>query len=167
MRLYYLPLLLLLAWPACAQREESSEYHRHHLALLLGGSHNTEKNGSTAGGDYEFRFTRAFGVIATGEYVGGGFREDVFAFTPAVHPWRGLKLLAGAGFDRELARHDAARAGEDAHDKNVRALFRFGGGYDFHLGRGFTAGPDFAIDFLKGEKVLVYGINIGFGFQRR
>lgn len=140
----------------------SNEFHRHHFGGLLAGSHNTEKNGLTVGGDYEFRFVKQFGVMATGEYVGGGFREDLFAFTGVVHPWKGLKLQAGPGFERELKKHETA--GEPVHGEATRALFRVGGGYDIEVGKHMTIGPDIAVDFLKGEKVFVYGITIGFGF---
>lgn len=119
----------------------------------------------TVGGDYEFRFVRQFGVMATGEYVGGGFREDLFAFTGVVHPKKGLKLQAGPGFERELNRHEPAGAESEAvHHEATRALFRIGGGYDIEVGKHMTIGPDIAVDFLKGEKVFVYGVTIGFGF---
>lgn len=173
MRFHSLSLVLLAAvaltgTAAFAQEEGSSEFHRHHFGGLLAGSHNTEKNGLTVGGDYEYRFVRKFGVMATGEYVGGGFREDLFAFTAVVHPWKGLKLQAGPGFERELNRKEAEIAeGETLTNSANRALFRIGGGYDIEVGKHMTIGPDFAVDILKGEKVFVYGITIGFGFSGR
>lgn len=168
------PLLLLpalvLVLPAFGQHEsDGSEagHHRHHVAFLAGGSHNTEKDGGTFGADYEFRLSRRIGVLATYEHVGGDFREDLMAFTAAWHSWKGLRLSAGPGFDREPSETEAlAERDSRSNGRHVRRLFRIGGGYDFHLPRGFTVGPDFAVDFLKGEKVLVYGINIGFGFGR-
>ncbi|MGB9609837.1 MAG: hypothetical protein ACPL7M_02610 [Bryobacteraceae bacterium] len=171
MRASSLLLALLLAAPCTfGQHEERAAeegHHRHHVAFLAGGSHNTEKNGDTFGADYEFRFARRAGILATYEHVGGDFREDLMAFTAAVHPWKGLRLAAGPGFDREpREREGGAEAVPAEMGKRVRGLFRVGGGYDFHLPHGFTIGPDLAVDILKGEKVLVFGINIGFGFGR-
>ncbi|MCS7042796.1 MAG: hypothetical protein NZR01_08390 [Bryobacteraceae bacterium] len=171
MRPVLLFLALILALPISAQQEGSGNeqtHHRHHVAFLGGGSHNTKKDGDTFGADYEYRFANRVGLLTTYEHVGGDFREDLVAFTAAWHPWKGLRLVAGPGFDREPREmeagheHAAAEAG-----KRFRGLFRVGGGYDFHLPHGFTIGPDFAMDILRGEKVFVYGINIGFGFGRR
>lgn len=169
--LSFLLSLALLPGAVFGQHEEAAReegHHRHHIALLTSGSHNTKKDGDTMGVDYEYRFAHRLGVLATYEHVGGDFREDVVAFTAAWHPWRGLRFVAGPGFDRE------PREAEDAHEhspadkgRRTRALLRLGGGYDFHLARGFTIGPDLAVDILRGEKVLIYGINIGFGLGRR
>lgn len=163
-------LLLLAGTPAVAQHEEpeTEEIHTHHVAVLAGGSHNTEKDGATVGADYEYRFHRRLGALASFEYVGGDFREDLFAFTAAWHPWKGLRLIAGPGFDRELKRHEEPAHAEPAEaHKNVRGLFRTGAGYEFHIKEHFTVGPEIAVDILKGEKVFVYGINFGWGFGRR
>ena len=174
MRFCSIPLVLtavvaLTGFASFAEEGAPSEFHRHHFGGLLAGSHNTEKNGFTAGGDYEFRFVRQFGVMATGEYVGGGFREDLFALTAVVHPWHGLKLQAGPGFEHELNRHEVAgEAGSEVlHHEATRKLLRIGGGYDIEVGKHMTIGPDIAVDFLKGEKVFVYGITIGLGFSGR
>lgn len=74
-----------------------------------------------------------------------------------------MKLQAGPGFDHELRRHESELA-EEIHLRTNRGLFRVGAGYDFAIGKGLTIGPDFAYDILKGERVVVYGITIGFGF---
>ncbi len=160
---------LLLAVPLPAQHEaREHEEHRHHVAVLAGGSHNTKKDGSTVGGDYEYRFHHRFGALASVEYVGGDFREDVFAFTAAWHPWKGLRLIAGPGFDREFRQHEEAGHGETAEKHGrYRALLRTGAAYEFHIWQHFTIGPEIAVDVLKGEKVFVYGINFGWGFGRR
>ena len=150
---------------ALAEEHAAEHYHRHHFAALISGSHSGEKNGFTIGGDYEFRFARPLGFTVTGEYVGGSFREELVAFTATAHPWKGLKLQAGPGFDHELRRHEAGHAeGVVVHHKVNRALFRVGAGYDIEVGKHLSLGPDFAYDILKGERVFVYGITIGFGF---
>jgi hypothetical protein len=161
---------LLLPFAALAEEHHGAEYHRHHIAALVSGSHAEGKNGLTLGGDYEFRFSRYVGVMATAEYVGGGFREDLFAFTASFHPWKQLKIQAGPGFERELKHEEAAThsTGEESvPESGRRGLFRFGAGYDFEINKHMTIGPDFAFDILKGEKVFVYGITIGFGFKSK
>jgi hypothetical protein len=167
-----LPVLLLLLAPASlpAQHERSAgeEIHRHHFAVLGAGSHNTKKDGATIGADYEYRLHQRLGALASFEYVGGDFREDVFAFTAAWHPWKGLRLIAGPGFDRELKRHEETAHGEETgHHQTYRGLFRTGASWEFHVKEHFTVGPEIAVDILKGEKVFVYGINLGWGFGRR
>lgn len=163
-------LLLLAGTPLLAQHEarETEEIHKHHVAVLAGGSHNPEKDGATVGADYEYRFHRRLGALASFEYVGGDFREDLFAFTAAWHPWKGLRLIAGPGFDREPKSHGEPAHAEPAEaHRNVRGLFRTGASYEFHIKEHFTVGPEIAVDSLKGEKVFVYGINFGWGFGRR
>ncbi|MBI4890744.1 MAG: hypothetical protein HY821_08985 [Acidobacteria bacterium] len=161
--------LLVPAVSAQEQKEkEAEEYHRHHFGILMAGSHNTEKNGFTPGADYEFRFLRHLGVMATYEHVGGGFREDLLALTAAVHPWKGLELQIGPGWERETGKHEAtAQEGSSTESGGRRALLRLGVGYDWEIGKHMTIGPDFAFDFLHGEKVFVYGVTIGFGFRAR
>jgi len=160
-------IFIILASPVRAQEKEGEGYHRHHVGALFGGSHNTEKNGFTVGGDYEFRWSRPVGLMVTGEYVAGAFREDLWAVTAAIHPWKGLKLQAGPGFEQEFPARRAAEAeSAEEHGKRVRGLFRFGAGYEFEVNERMTIGPDFAFDILKGERVFVYGIVVGFGFHR-
>ncbi|MFZ5926346.1 MAG: hypothetical protein ACOYX1_02755 [Acidobacteriota bacterium] len=151
-----------------SEGSENEEIHRHHFAVLAGGSHNTEKNGATIGVDYEYRFHHRLGALASFEYAGGDFREDVYIFTATWHPWKGLRLIAGPGFDRELKRkEETGHPVEAEHHSKYRGLFRTGASWEFHLKEHFTIGPEIAVDILKGEKVFVYGINFGWGFGRR
>lgn len=161
--------LLALAAPAAVAEEHAAEhYHRHHFAALISGSHSGEKDGFTIGGDYEFRFARPLGLTVTGEYVAGSFREELVVFTATAHPWKGLKLQAGPGFDHELRRHETEHSeGAATHQKVNRALFRIGAGYDIEVGKHMSIGPDLAYDILKGQRVFVYGVTIGFGFSDR
>ncbi len=174
-RSFLLPVAaaFVAACPLMAQQEGhegrgAEEIHRHHFAVLAGGSHNTKKDGGTIGADYEYRFHHRLGALASFEYVAGDFREDVYVFTAAWHPWKGLRLIAGPGFDRELKRkEETEHLAEPEHHSKYRGLFRTGASWEFHLKEHFTIGPEIAVDVLKGEKVFVYGINFGFGFGRR
>lgn len=174
-RIVLLPplLALLAAYPSPAQHggrgsQESGEIHRHHFAVLAAGSHNTKKDGATIGADYEYRLYHPLGVLASFEYVGGDFREEVFAVAAAWHPWKGLRLIAGPGFDRELKQKEEAGHRETAENPGrYRPLFRTGASWEFHWKEHVTFGPEIAVDILRGEKVFVYGINFGWGFGRR
>jgi hypothetical protein len=157
--------------PAFAQHESTAQEegrHRHHVAFLAGGSHNTKKDGDTFGVDYAYGFVNRVGLLIAYEHVGGDFREDLMAFTAAWHPWKGLRLVAGPGFDREARESEALpEQAPVSGGKRTQGLLRVGGGYDIQLPHGFSIGPDLAVDILRGEKVFLYGVNIGFGFGRR
>lgn len=158
-------LSLLVSLVSAHAQEPAATHHAQearmpfHAAGLLGESHSGERNGVTMGGDFEFRFSRPLGIGVTGEHVNEPFRENVWIVPLLIHPVGGLKLTVGPGFER--VREDGAEAIEQ------RALWRAGVGYDIAMKHGWTVGPDVAVDFVAGEKVLVYAVAIGREFGRR
>ena len=139
-----------------------------HVAALVGESHNGDRNGLTLGGDFEFRLGRLVGVGVTAEHVNEPFRENVWIVPLLIHPKAGLKLTAGAGFERVRDEGRAAAAAENTPAKVAqRALWRLGAGYDLALHHGWTLDPDVAIDFVDGERVIVYSFGIGKEFGHR
>ncbi len=150
-----------LASAAHAQTGEAEMPSLVHAAMLIGDTHSLDQNGFTLGGDVEVRPWRLLGVGVTGEHVSEPFRENIVLVSAVVHPARGLKLLIGPGFERD-------RHGE-AHETEQHALLRVGVGYDVPLRHGWTFDPDVAVDFVSGERVLVYAFAIGkeFGARRR
>lgn len=154
-------LTLVLAPTARAWADEpSAEFHLFHAAFLMGGTHNGERNALTVGGDIEFRPTHLFGIGLTGEHVKEPFRENVWIVPVIVHPTRGLKLSVGPGIERIV------EPGSD-HLTEQHALLRVGATYDVPLRRGWTLDPDIAVDFVEGERVVVYAIAIGKEFGRK
>ncbi len=154
-------LILVLAPSVRAWADEpSEEVHLFHAALLLGGTHNGERNALTFGGDIEFRPTRPVGIGLTAEHVNEPFRENVWVVPVIVHPTHGLKLSVGPGLERVV------EPGPD-HLTAQHALLRVGASYEVPLGHGWTLDPDIAIDFVEGERVLVYAVAIGKEFGRQ
>jgi len=122
--------------PAFAQDQAGEAAHegghllRHEVSLVLAGTYEprdesehhgeraghdsgTQTNLFTLGGEYEYRIHRLFGIGGTVEYITRE-RNWLFVFAAVVHPYRGLKLLAGPGFER---RHEEA---------NTELVLRFG-----------------------------------------
>lgn len=128
---------------------------RHHAGVFLGAASNLN-NGDVhmaAGLDYEFIFpsTRpVFGIGMIMEFVFAEHMETVLALPIYVHPYKGLKawIAPGAAIPEGGATH---------------FLFRFGAGYDFHLGK-ITLTPQMSYDQVKCCGLLVYGVGLGFAF---
>lgn len=147
--------LAFTAMGAAAQAEEpAGEFHRFHAAVLIGGSHNGDLNALTFGGDVEFRPTRPIGIGFTGEHVNEPFRENVWIVPVVLHPMPRFKLSVGPGIER-------AREAGEGHHVAQHALLRVGATYDIPLTHGWTLDPDIAVDFVNGERVVVYAMAIG------
>jgi hypothetical protein len=146
--------LLAMALPAHAQEGSAEGFHRFHAAALVGESHEGARNGITFGGDLELRLARFVGIGLTGEHVNEPFRENVFVAPLIIHPSHGLRLMVGPGVER-------ATREEAPHGFEQHLLLRGGVGYDFSLRHGWTLDPDVAVDFVDGQRVLVYAIAIG------
>lgn len=158
---------------ATASEHEAHEFHRHHVSVFLGattadipvegehGHSGTENEGGegseetttetegTVGIDYQYRFSRAWGLAIAFEYVGGGARNWMAGLGPALHPVAGLELYAGPGFEH--------------NDGENEFVFRVGLAYEFEVGR-WSLTPAFNLDFVDGEQTYVYGIYVGKGF---
>ncbi len=100
--------------------------------------------------DYEYRFTKHFGVGGLVDYAGGDIDATVIAVVFFIHPFASANILIAPGLE--------------IHDGHEEEMLRAGVGWDFHLGDKLTLTPTFAIDFVNSEEIKVYGINIGMGF---
>ena len=117
-----------------AHEEAEHEFHRHHMALILGNTQNDgSENGLSVGLDYEYRFNKWLGLGGLAEYAGG----------TEVH--------------KEHEGH-----GEDKRTRDW--VVRTGVAYQFPFGERYTIGPEFNVDFSEHETLFVYGIAIGLGF---
>jgi hypothetical protein len=146
--------LIVSASAALAQDAPGDGFHRFHAAALIGESHEGARNGITFGADLEVRLARRVGVGITGEHVNEPFRENVWVAPLVIHPSHGLRIMVGPGLER--ATRDEAPHGFEQH-----LLLRGGIGYDFALRHGWTLDPDVAVDFVDGQRVLVYAVAIG------
>lgn len=150
---------------AGAAEHEEHEFHRHHFSVFLGVTDGEiekeapvegeseggavvfeDQRAFTLGLDYEYRLNRYWGVGALVDYAGKDYRSWVAGVPLVLHPGGEWKLYAAPGL-------------EDGEEFLVRA----GVMYDFEVGR-FSIAPALNVDFVDGEEVLVYGVNIGKGF---
>lgn len=142
---------LLLA-PASASWAGEAEGHRHAIALFTGVSDGEEQDLSL-GLEYEFRPVDLFGVGLIAEHTPGAHHDGATVAAGALfaHPWRGLRITAGAGTESEPHHGD-------------EFLLRAGMAYEFHLEESLLLTPSFGVDFVDGEEILVYGISFGLAF---
>jgi hypothetical protein len=142
------------------------EFQRHHLSVFLGVTDGEVENGAepgaesegsgivvedesafTMGLDYVYRLNRRWGVGALVDFAAGDLRSWVFGIPVSLHPAGGWDLFVAPGF-------------EDKADKDREFLMRAGVSYHFEVGR-FTVAPALQVDFVDGEEIPVYGVNIG------
>ena len=128
---------------------KESHYHRNHVGLMLGNTHEEGEDDFTVGLDYEYRFTEYVGIGVLLEFVGKDYREAVAMVPLFIHPYKGFRFLAAAG----------VKPKKDAE----KFIWRLGIGYRFPVGN-WTIAPEFNVDFTEGRVVEVYGISLGYGF---
>lgn len=135
------------------QQEVQHEQHHpkipgHTLGIFLGDTTEERRDGFTVGLEYEYRFSERYGVGLTLEHVAGDFHTDVLVAPVAWHegPW---KFYAGPGV-------------EDG-EEGTEALFRMGVEYGFHIGK-FEISPQVDMDFVGGDRLLVFGVVFAIGF---
>jgi len=122
---------------------------RNEIALLLGGTYQEEENYFTIGLEYQRTFSDRLDVAVAVEHLSG---KDswVYVFLAKFRVYKGIKLLAGPGFEREHGENDF--------------LFRIGGGYGFEFGERYSFVPSLELDFIGRDTALVYGATLGVGF---
>jgi len=130
-----------------------NEFHRHHLALSVG---NTQEgfgeHGLSIAADYEYRFSRLFGLGGMVEYAGGDFEHWLGFVTMFFHPAEHWEIILAPGTEIE----------KGTRDRDF--IFRTGVAYLFHLGAKYSIAPEFFVDFSENETLFVYGLSFGIGF---
>jgi len=165
-------LLLVVATPATAQEQSDEPAHeeghflKHELSFNLASTYetraasvlprNSEPAGSnhnnlTLGAGYAFRLHPIFGVGATVEYITHE-RNWLFVFPAYFHVYRGLKLVAGPGFERK---HEHA---------TTEFLARLAAMYSFEVAHRYSITPVVALDLIGRESAVVVGVEFGIGF---
>lgn len=129
---------------------------KNELSAIVAGTHEDGTTFFTLGVEYERDLSEPFAVSVIGEAVlEGESREGLVVVPLVLKPWRGLKLLAGPGFER-------------SKDDGTSFLFRWGVGWGFELGERFSLVPTVELDLVNGsdgvEEVLVFGASVGFSF---
>ena len=143
-----------------ASHEGSHEFHRHHMALILGNTQSEESsNGPSIGVDYEYRLNQRFGIGGLVEYAGGDFEHLLLVVPLFIHPYKGWLLNVSLGTEVHKEH------GDNEEDKRTRDwLVRTGVAYQFHVGSRYTIGPEFNVDVSDHETTISYGIAFGVGF---
>jgi hypothetical protein len=143
-----------------AHEEGSHEFHRHHMALILGNTQNDgSESGLSVGLDYEYRFNKWMGTGGLAEYAGGDFKHLLLFVPLYIHPYKDWLFVVAGGTEihKEHEGHD--------EDKRTRDwVVRTGVAYHFPFGEKYTIAPEFNVDFSENETLFVYGIAIGVGF---
>lgn len=126
--------------------EATQESHRNFIAGFIGGAHEGRRgDGSALGIGYGRRLNESFGIGVIAEHTFGDFDFWVYAvpFTYRTGQWK-LFIAPGVEDDGE----------------STESLVRLGAEYAFEVGK-LEIAPQFAMDYVGGEKVLVFGVVIG------
>jgi hypothetical protein len=158
-----LSIVLLPASLAAQTEPEQPEEKEppNEVALFIGGTTSTERDETsfTLGGDYLRRVGERWSL--------GAFAEAVFAdpTTWILGPQIRLHVKKGFWLAFEPALELAVEESEEAHEaeREARAIFRIGTGYDFELGK-FSVSPNLSVDLSKEKPSWLWGINIGRAF---
>ena len=130
-------------------------FKRNHLSVLIGAATDSDKtvNNFNGGIEYEYQFNELFGTgfALEGTDPSGGIRS-MAGFVPLfIHPWRGLRLTIGPGFQLDT-------------NQNSDFALRTGVGYRLKISESMTLTPEFNADLVDGDPVYVWGARIGYAF---
>ncbi|MFT5049412.1 MAG: hypothetical protein ACI8QZ_000805 [Chlamydiales bacterium] len=121
------------------------------LNLFVGGSSDIgDADGFTIGLDYEYRLSHRWGIGGFAESVSGLNRSLSLGLQAYWHAVGELILVAGPGVERR---------GDE-----WEPIARVGGFYEFPIGDGWILSPGVFYDITPNEDLLIYGLNLGFGF---
>jgi hypothetical protein len=145
-------LLMMMTSPgAIAQEgEHGAHYHKNHVGVFAGLTHERRENGLALGVDYARRLNESFSIGAYAERTWGDFNFDVYGVSIAYHVDRWTWAIGPGIEDSQLG---------------SERLWRLGVGYSFDLDEhGTILTPNLYIDVVDGEQVYVLGVALGRGF---
>lgn len=144
--------LTVIDGTVCASEDgHHAGYHRNYVAVFGGvTSKDRRKNAATIGIEYERRLSERYGLGFIYEHAYGDLDFNIYAIQFAFHsgPW---KWYVAPGIE------DAKR-----HPGN-EFLLRVGVEYAFEMGT-YELAPQFDVDYVDGDTVLVLGVTVGRGF---
>ena len=156
-----------------AEHQEHETEHlgfRNEIVVFLGA---TDESGHptefTSGLEYIYEFAHRWGVGGFIDYAGGSLRNMVVGLPVVYYPGGRWLLTAAPGIEFHNGRGESVEDHKaDAHgetDENERHfLFRVGAGYSIAIAEHYSMAPTVYLDFVKGEKVWVYGLNFAYKF---
>lgn len=148
--------------------EQEEHINAYHAGIFTGFTTNNKNNETsfTLGLDYEYRMLMTDYYLGLGLLIEGVFannKESLIGIPIYFHPVGGLKIYIAPGFIFGVEPIESATGETKNNTKSVsNFLFRFGAGYDFHLGM-FSISPGVAIDIVRGQTSYVYGLTFGLG----
>ncbi|MEM9309938.1 MAG: hypothetical protein AAGA34_00705 [Pseudomonadota bacterium] len=144
---------LTSAGPLSANEADPDHSERpHHLSILVAGTHieAEDETAITLGVDYEYRVSEWLGLGFVAERAFGGIDSTSILAVADIHIWEGLAVQVGPGVEFV--------------DEEERLIGRFGGLYEFELGKGFTLSPQLHYDLSEDQDAIVFGIAVGRAF---
>ena len=150
-------LLVLALMPAVvsaddthAEHQDSHEFHKNVIGVFGGITDDDHHDAAfTLGLEYERRLSAKFGIGVIAERAYGDLDFSVYA-VPFAYRTGHLKLYVAPGI-------------EDSKHHGSEFLVRLGLEYGFEVG-GYEIAPQFNIDFVNDEEVLVLGLVFARGF---
>lgn len=127
---------------------ETEEHHNNFVGVFIGGANEGREFGSALGLVYERLLGESFGIGVVAEHTYGELDFAVLAVPFFYRPGRWRLFIA---------------PGIEDSDVGTESLLRLGAGYAFEVGR-LEVVPEFSVDFVNGEEVLVLGVVIAKGF---
>ena len=157
---------------ATEQQEHGAEHLglRNEIVFFIGVTdepgHPTE---FTWGLEYIYEFAHRWGIGGFIDHAGGSLRNVVVGVPIAYNPGGRWLVMAAPGIEYHNGRGDSVDDHEtDGHgetDENEKHfLFRVGAGYSIAIAEHYSMAPTVYLDFVKGEKVWVYGLNFAYKF---
>lgn len=135
--------------PEASEHGEGHEFHANVIGLFAGVTNDDRDGAFTLGLEYERRFSEVFGVGAVLERAWGDldFWLYMVPFSYRAGPW---KFYVAPGI-------------EDSEHHGSEFLFRIGLERAFQVGQ-FEVSPQFNLDFVDGEEVIVLGLVFAKGY---
>ncbi len=150
---------LALMFPTSVLAEEAehtthSTFFRHDLAIFVGVTNDRSSKEFTQGVEYEYRFVTWFGAGGLVDFAFGETRATLVAAAAYFRPTHRLKLILAPGYERfKSTAH---------HEGRTEFALRIGAAYDFEITEKFYLAPALNLDFVDGDEIWVWGVNLGF-----
>ena len=138
---------------SAAAHESAHGSHHNVVSFFAGVTHaGRRENGAALGVGYERLLNESFAIGVFAEHTFGDADFTVYAVTFAyrVDRW---KFYIAPGI-------------EDSTEHGTESLVRLSAEYAFEAGS-WEISPQFAVDFVDGEEVLILGVVFGKGFEHR
>ena len=142
-----------------------AEFKNEFVVFLGATSETGDATEFTVGLEYAREMGKHWGVGILADYAGGGLRNYVLAVPFYYYPAGRWKLLAAPGIEV----HDGAgRTVHDGHpetdEDETHALLRLGFAYSFEVSKHYRIEPAVDVDFVKSDRVWVYGVNLNYAW---